>query len=350
MQNTAIATTTLPATTAGQASSAWLLNPRWDLIFLIGGVLFVPLPWFVKNSLGLSVTLVNLAVTILIGGPHIFATFTYTIMEKRFWERYPVYAAGVLLIPPAVIYLGLTSFGLLITIFFSWASVHILHQTCFIADCYEKKRRQSAYPLWRRTIDYLLVFTSIYPMAIKKMVVGNFKVAGQNIMLPHVYGNPIIYVAIQSVFLVALALFVLKSLWEWKRGELHGPKLLLVGLTVLVSFFLPTFRDLDLVFQGFNTWHSLQYMGLAWWINNVRKARDEIGSPLVQSISGREKTPFFYLACLIPTFLFLGFIAVLTRFSGLPFNQCYFIVILSGLLAHYYFDHWLFTRTAAVVV
>jgi len=314
---------------------------------LIGSAVLVPLPLLIKSGFGLSVTVVNLAVTVLIGGPHLFATFSYTLLEKRFWKLHPFYAMGALAIPPLVVYMGLKHFPFLIGIFFFWASIHILHQVCFLVDCYQSKKRMST--AWSRLIDYGVVFTSIYPIASYKLVNGTFTVAGQTLRMPFVLGNHFAFVAMTSLFAVALGLYLGKCVWEIREKTLNGPKTLLIVVTVVVSFLLPIPKDLDVTFQGFNTWHSLQYIGLAWWINVLRKERAEISSPFVNKISGRNRTPYFYAACLLPTLIFLGIIAVLVRTTSLPSNQCYFMVVLSGLLAHYYFDHWVFTKVGAVV-
>jgi hypothetical protein len=214
-------------------------------------------------------------------------------------------------------------------------------------DCYQAKKKKAS--AWARLIDYGVVFSSIYPIASYKLVNGTFNVAGQTLKMPFVLGNHFVFVAMTSLFAVALALFLGKCVWEIREKVLNGPKTLLILVTVLVSFLLPIPKDLDVTFQGFNTWHSLQYIGLAWWINVLRKGRAEISSPLVNKISGRGRAPYFYVACLVPTMIFLSIIAVLVRMTGLPSNQCYFMVVLSGLLAHYYFDHWVFTKTQAVV-
>ncbi|HEX5037605.1 MAG TPA: hypothetical protein VFX30_10640 [bacterium] len=343
-QNAALA---LPLPSQRSSESAWLLSRRWDLVFLIGGALLVPLPLLIKNGFGLSVSAVNLAITVLIGGPHLFATFSYTLLEKRFWKLHPYYAMGAFAIPPLVVYLGLNHFPVLIGVFFFWASIHILHQMCFLVDCYQAKRKTAT--AWARLIDYGVVFTSIYPIAIYKMVNGTFTVAGQTLKLPFVLGNHFVFVAMTSLFAAALALYLGKCVWEIREKTLNGPKTLLILVTVVVSFLIPIPKDLDVTFQGFNTWHSLQYIGLAWWINVLRKERAEISSPLVNKIAGRSRTPYFYAACLVPTLIFLGIIAILVRTTSLPSNQCYFMVVLSGLLAHYYFDHWVFTKTQAVV-
>ncbi|QQR81824.1 MAG: hypothetical protein IPJ69_06990 [Deltaproteobacteria bacterium] len=333
-------------------NSPWLISKRLDLLFFLGGFILVPLPLLIKNGYGLSVTLVNLVITVLIGGPHLFATFTYTFMEKKFWKRHPIYASSALLIPPTVIYLGLNAFGILITIFFSWASIHLLHQTCYIADCYRKKIGDtSPFLAWEKWIDYSVVFSSIYPVAIYKIVNGTFNVANQNIQIPYVTGNPFVFDFVISFFGIALMLFIAKTIWEIKTQTISWPKTALISMTVFVALLIAVPKDLDVAFQGFNTWHSLQYIALAWWVNVVRKDRGDISSPLVNGVSGRGffKTLGFYTLCLMPTLGFLAIITLLARSSGLPYNKCYFTVTLSGLLIHYYFDHWLFTKTKAIV-
>lgn len=337
---------------SARSENQWLLSRNLDLIFLLGGFFLVPIPLLIKNVFGLSVTMVNLIITIVIGGPHLFATYTYTFMEKKFWKRHPFYATSALLIPPIVIYLGINAFGLLITIFFSWASVHLLHQTCYIADCYRKKAGDlSPFSHWEKLIDYAVVFSSIYPIATYKIVNGSFDVAGQNIKIPFVTGNPFVFDFVISFFGIFLILFIVKSIWEYKSSVIQWPKTILISLTVFVAILIPLPKDLDVAFQGFNAWHSLQYLALAWWVNVMRKERGDISSPLVNGIAGRGvlKTLGFYAVCIIPTVGFLTIVALLSKYMGLPYNKCYFTVTLSGLLIHYYFDHWLFTKTKAIV-
>jgi hypothetical protein len=44
-----------------------------------------------------------------------------------------------------------------------------------------------------------------------------------------------------------------------------------------------------------------------------------------------------------------GMVVVLYFVLGMPFTQGYYIVILSCLLIHYYFDHFMFTRVGELV-
>jgi hypothetical protein len=209
----------------------------------------------------------------------------------------------------------------------------------------------SPFAAWEKWIDYSVVFSSIYPVAIYKIVNGTFEVAGQNIKIPLVTGNPFVFDLVISFFGIAFFLFIAKTIWEVKADAVSWPKTLLISFTIFVALLIAVPKDLDVAFQGFNTWHSLQYLGLAWWVNVIRKERGDISSPLVNGISGRGflKTAGFYTFCLIPTLGFLSIVTLLARSTGLPYNKCYFTVTLSGLLIHYYFDHWLFTKTKAIV-
>ena len=148
----------------------WLVSRCFDLLFIIfsSGLLIVP---HLFATGGVSNVVVDLIVTALIGGPHLFATFTMTFMEPRFRKRYPVYTWGSLLMPVVVVTLAVINLALLVTVFFFWASVHVIHQALYIADSYRNKdSRWSPQTLtrWRRLsrlIDYGLLFTSIYPIA-----------------------------------------------------------------------------------------------------------------------------------------------------------------------------------------
>ena len=54
------------------------------------------------------------------------------------------------------------------------------------------------------------------------------------------------------------------------------PKTILISVTVIATFITPFFHELDVAFQGLNTWHSFQYLGLTWYINRLRYDRNEL--------------------------------------------------------------------------
>ena len=89
-----------------------------------------------------------------------------------------------------------------------------------------------------------------------------------------------------------LAIFLLAWMWktfqEAQQGRMSVPKTMLIGVTSIVSFFLPMGSNLDILFQGYNPWHSFQYLFLLWVINRLRYARGEIDSPLVRYLVRKE--------------------------------------------------------------
>jgi len=63
-------------------------------------------------------------------------------MEPRFREKYPLYTWGALLLPPLILTLAIINLTLLVTIFFFWASIHVIHQVAYITNAYRIKRCQ----------------------------------------------------------------------------------------------------------------------------------------------------------------------------------------------------------------
>ena len=63
---------------------------------------------------------------------------------------------------------------LLVTIFFFWASVHVIHQVAYVTDAYRMKDPRGW--TWKeRIIDYGLLLSSMYPIATRKLIDGQFR-------------------------------------------------------------------------------------------------------------------------------------------------------------------------------
>lgn len=374
---------TLSATAAGSRVGAvpgylWLNNKTWDLtwISLSAGLVIFPFAAyeFMRYFLGLEsirVMLgiaprdvldfarnsVNGVISLFIGGPHMYATYTRTFLDGDFRKSHILFLGGSLLLPFGVVYLGIMNFQLLITFFFFWASVHILHQIAYILDCYNSKNPKPI-SLQARILDYVVVFSSLYPLGVWRMVNNNFKIGQIQLLFPDfmmIENNPTLgwglFLSATLVFAVSLTLWVWRSYREYLRGELHAPKTLLMALTIVVAFFIPAYHELDVAFQGFNTWHSFQYLGLTFYINRLRQQKEGINTPFIRNMSKAGKGWKFYsfnVGCAVAA---VGMIALLLWNKvalGFSFDQCYYVVVLSFLLMHYYHDHLLFTKTEAL--
>lgn len=334
----------------------WIRSQKWDLTFLILSSALVSVPLIMHYWLGVSTTAINLLVAGLVGGPHLYSTFTLTFLERSFWRRYPWYTAGALLIPVGVIFLAVVDLTLLLTIFMGWASLHVLQQIAYLTDCY-RARAGEPFPGRSQAIDYALLFTSLYPIAMYRLVTDTFQIGKEPIhkYFPVFLKTDLFLYFVWAAFAAALALWLFKTAQEYVEGRLNYPKTLLIGITAVLAFIIPSFDNLDVAFQGMNTWHSFQYLALLWLVNCVRGANGEISSGIVQKIAGDRQTKRFYgfhlgltLAAGVVILTLYGASTLLFGW-GLRFDQCYFMVVLGSLLMHYYFDAFLFTRVGLVL-
>ncbi|MFN7994064.1 MAG: hypothetical protein U0Q18_10700 [Bryobacteraceae bacterium] len=334
----------------------WIYNKSWDLSRLILSSALVPAPfliaWAAQATGWISerqaIDLINVVVAALVGGPHLFSTVTLTFLDGSFRREHPGYLWLSLLIPVFVVYLGVYQYRMLITFFFSWASLHVLHQTIYLTDCYRVKGRATD-PAWSRAIDYGVILTGLYPIGMYKLSQGRFHVGGvvlpypswvRALHLPEVAG-----VLFGSLMIV----WVAKTLVEARQGRVSQPKTLLIAITSLVSFFLPLGSNLDVLFQGYNTWHSFQYLFLIWLINRLRYQRGQIDNGFLRAVASRRSMFPYYLCFLGATAVTVIITFIVRAVTSLGPDQAYFVVILSTLLMHYYFDHFLFTRTEYVL-
>jgi hypothetical protein len=337
---------------AQQRRPGWIYKPSWDLSLLIlSAFVLVPLPFLVSWAAQVSgwmdtkhtIDLINIVVSVLIGGPHLFSTVTYTFLDGRFRSRHPWYAKLALLLPVGVVYLGVTNYTLLITLFFSWASLHVLHQIIYLTDCYRTRGGHSE-PTWSRVIDYGLILTGLYPIGMYKLSLRQFQVGGVLLPYPDWLERLHLPVLAGVVFGIFLFGWVIKTFAEFREGRASVPKTLLIGITTIVSFVLPMGSNLDVLFQGYNTWHSFQYLFLLWLLNRLRDQRGEIDSPFVRKLVRRNSMGAYYLCFLAATGVTVVLTMIVRALTPLAADQSYFVVVLSVLLMHYYFDHFLFSQ------
>ena len=343
---------TQSVTTATRTNSLWLRPPAWDLswISLSGLLMVVPYASYgIGKAIGLDAdnarNVVNVIVAFLIGGPHMYATHTRSTFDPTFRSKHKSIAIAAIVIPSFVIFMGVQYFQLLLTFFFFWASIHVLHQIIFLVDCYNGRqtRTQSKRSIM---IDYAVVLTALYPMAMYRFVKGTFQV-GPNLLWfpPFLHNVDLVWWIATAMFSTSLALYLAKTVKEFRTGSGNIPKTILISMTVIATFITPFFHELDVSFQGLNTWHSFQYLGLTWYINRLRYERGERQAGPVSKLSGPGSWYKYYgfnLAMTIATLGIWGTLMFTRSYTGLSFDQTYYITILCFLLTHYYHDHILF--------
>lgn len=336
----------------GADRRVWLHTARWDSLWLVASVVIVPLVLLLVWG-GLSNDALNLGVTVLVGGPHLFSTYLATYFDPRFRRSHRVLlAAAAVLVPAFVILMTFVDFQVLLSLFIFSASAHVLQQNAYIADLY-RARAGIPEPPSSRWIDYGFVGLSFYPIAAYKLVHGTFVLGDTRILIPSFLMTPWTYHAVSAAFAVFAVLWLAKTLAEARTGRLNVPKTSLLAFTAAAAFLVPMAASgsrLELAFQSINAWHSFQYLGLVWLIQKIRKESGELDAPWVSRLCGGGTACWgFYGACLAITLGLLASVFGVSRWNpfGLGFTQYYYMGVLSCLLIHYVLDAYLFTAVIA---
>jgi len=341
----------------GSDEGAWIHNRRFDLVFLtLSGVLvFLPyLSYGLLQRLGASPAtaslIIGLGVTLLVGGPHMYSTYLRTALEPRFRARHGFLVYLPLVVIPALVILGaLYAFIVLLTFFFFWASVHVTHQAQWISETYRRKAAARVSNL-DRLLDGAVILGALYTVAIYKFVEDRFALGSNTLLFPEFLKHRWVAIAFTVGFAALFLFYVFRTIGEIRRGEASVPRLLFMAFTVALAFVIPLFDNLDVAFQGFNTWHSLQYLALTWFILSRKAARGEAQGGVTRKLAGVEHTGAFY-ATMIGATLFSGAIYLLIwKGLGFPQDKSYYVVVLTFLLIHYFYDHFLFREFGTVEV
>ena len=130
-------------------------------------------------------------------------------------------------------------------------------------------------------------------MATPQILDHDFQLGGEQIYVPgwadHGFVADLQIFAAFAVFGIFFVLWIGKNLREARQGMLNVPSVLLIGLTIVIGFTLPLFPNIDVAFQGFNCWHSFQYLALIWFLNSMRKERGEIDNHFVAEMNGPDR-------------------------------------------------------------
>jgi hypothetical protein len=331
----------------GAARATWINGRGWDLGWLIGSAVVVPLG-LVAVALGASSDLVNIGVTALVGGPHLFATFLTTYLDPQFRRKHGAALVAVsILVPAFVVALTFANFQALLSFFIFAASLHVLQQNAYLADVY-RRRAGRAEPAWSRWADYGILFVSFYPIASYKLVRDDFTLGSVTILMPPFTKTDFTWRAITAAFVVLLTVWLWKTAGEFRRGVMNTPKTVLIGVTVVVAFLVPAAargERLELAFQAVNAWHSIQYLAIVWVALELRRRWGMQRSGFVAALGGsRGSAALFYGLLFAATVGLLAVVSGLIRWDplGLSRMQYYYMAILSVLLVHYALDAYLF--------
>jgi hypothetical protein len=353
-------------TISASQSSFWLRDKKWDLLFITFSVVVV--------ESDVSRNLVNSFVAIAVGGPHMMSTFLRTGLDENFKTRYPMLVRSSIIIPVVVVSLAFLNLTLLLTVFFFWASLHVLHQVTYIVELYNHKehshvRQDSAVSLEARIIDYAVVLTCLFPIAALKIARGTFQIGDNDLgnAIPGAFEQEWFFVLMSIVFMIALSVYLYKTVREYRGGYINWPKTIFISFTVIVAFTMPALPNLDTAFQGLNTWHSFQYLAITFYIIKIKQQYGQLDktAPLVSRFSkGKDSRGLYLLSTIMLVGSAVVFAVVYTiahfvtpgnldtsvpgALANWRFDVAYYTSILSFLWIHYYHDHFLFTDFEAL--
>jgi hypothetical protein len=322
--------------------SPWITNMRWDLTWLTLSCLLVAVPPLVHTYWKVGATGVDLLVTLLIGGPHMYATFLRTVFEPRFRKLHPALVwAPVFLVPLFVVSSAIFAFTGLLTFFFTVASLHVCDQAAYIAYLYRQKGG-NAQP-WERFLDFSVIAAALYSVAMYRHVAGTFVIGERTLWFPPFLKHEWFAHAFAVAAAALIAAWVVKTVNQFRRGELGFPYLVFMAFTVGIAFIITRIGELSVAFQGFNAWHSFQYLGLTFLLLNLGRPAGEVTAGFVKQMAQPGGFFRFYGWNILWTLGASVLIGILVYLVGLPIEQCYYAVVLSFLLTHYCHDALLFT-------
>lgn len=358
--------------------SLWLRSRNWDLAFISLSVILVPLPYLLY-LLGMHVfnfeygstnddamrNGINAFVAIAVGGPHMMSTFMRTSLDTEFRSRYPMLIRSSIIIPIVVIALAFLNLTLLLTIFFAWAALHVLHQITYIVELYNHKERTFVRPKLNFSrggdiVDLAVIMTCLFPFAALKISQGAFSV-GQNDLtqsIPEFFQQAWFFYVMTGIFATAAVLWIIKTTRQARAGNPNWPRTIFIVLTVAIAFIIPSLPNLDTAFQGLNVWHSFQYLALTFFIIEVRRRNGQLSqsAPLVNQFGKKGSRGLFILSSMLLVgsilVFFLVYLIAPIIDPGINgethFTIAYYTAILSFLWIHYYHDHFLFFNFEAL--
>src|SRR5260221_11804552 len=101
--------------------------------------------------------------------------------------------------------------------------------------------------MWARAVDYALILTCLFPIAALKISQGNFKIGTNDLtaVIPGFFQQTWFFVAMTTVFMIALVAFVVKTYREYKRGYINWPKTVFIEVNVAVACTIPALVSVE---------------------------------------------------------------------------------------------------------
>lgn len=303
-------------------TAKWIIGKRDDLIWFIGSAL---LGYFLlallagapqSRSVGTSLAFVW---TVLISGPHFFATASRTYFDADSRKKLGGFLWLIIPLALAPVLLSLVGLGKPLFVFgMAWGTYHITKQHFGIMMLYKRVNKEFSKTDFK--IDtWFLKISQCLPLALYLLWYLNlqtdflFKVA----------------LGIQIVLAVA---YLGRQIQKYNRETMNWPKLMLLALVIPLHWFAVVVALKDIVSGIFlftiatNVGHSLQYHRLTWFHNKNRYAeKTGLSSEL-------SRSPLYYYGAALCLYLFFVGVTFLLPTRG---ND---LLLTGPIFMHYLLD------------
>jgi len=310
-------------------SARWIIGRNADLLWLTGGTLAGWTLFLAHSVLRVNMFHAWLLWTVLLSGPHLFATYTRTYLAPDEWRRRGrllLGSLGLFLVGPAVLLLcgGLAlsgapwhraPFAAFLALATLWAFWHMVRQHYGILRLYQRKnadeatadRRADAWLLHAGLLAPLIILITRHPEARTPL--------GLPPIEPGSTWEPVVHAACFIALAVSVALFLGRQFLRWRRGGgVNGPKIVFLAVLLPYYFFVCTRSELLSapllgVIPVLIVPHDIQYLALVRYYNRNREReflgrqeRPDVGCRISGSVP-------LYGICAVGTGVVLGLLA-----------------------------------------
>ncbi|MCS7082831.1 MAG: hypothetical protein N2561_04355 [Bacteroidetes bacterium] len=322
-------------------TAQWIVSPRADLLWFIGGALAGYGLLYLHAGLHLDMITVWFLWVLLLDSPHFFGTYSRTYFDKEEWQRRKALLLGSLLwflVGPAV--LGLSYVGyrlgwegyripfLAFLVFFNlWAYWHVVRQHYGILSLYRRKNGETG--LTDLRIDQALLYGGLlapfvafairhpqaraalglperfpeYPALSGSGLEGRLSALWELDYWRALHWEHFVVAVAWAAWLTVIAAFLLRQLQRWRAGlPLNGPKLLfllaLIPLYSYIGFSSVALTAPLLAFSAFVTiYHDIQYHAIVWFHHRNRYHRPGVDPKRFGLAAKISRSFLTYMAC-----------------------------------------------------
>lgn len=343
-----------PAFPLPTASGTWIRDFAFDGALFLGSTFLVFLVASIFSAKGgdsniLQVSgaasALDLVIPVLLGGPHIFFSLVRTYMDVDFKrEHRKLLRASPHVVAFTMMYLAFHGyFQAAATIVLYSAVFHGAAQLAHIGMRYRMKSGRDAWDLGGKAF---LVATMVGPLYFITRAVSDrdaFVFIGQPVF--KALGASWFVWTTGLVALVATAYWMAETVNRRLAGErVNWREGAILLATQSAFWFLTSLSDLDVSFQAYNAWHSVQAFGIMWFAMNAKWRGGKVRGPNQARFckDGAFRYTYMWAAAFSVAIGAMVLLFSNFNFDGLPRSPFYFIFAVTVLLNHHVLDYWLF--------